>query len=69
MALFNMGGGPIFVYWIKITYSVGSKFMIINFFLWNIQKIAFSWVLEFVDINSHENNKNWHSRNVKPIIV
>ena len=39
--------------------SWGSKFMV-------IQKIANSWVLEFLDRTLQENHENWYPKKMKP---
>ena len=34
-----------------------------------IQKITYSWILEFVDWALHENHKNWYPTKIKPSTV
>ena len=64
MALFSWV--PIFVDWIKITHSWGSNSWPKYFLTKFIQKIAISWVLEFVDWTLHENHENWYPTKFKP---
>ena len=39
------------------------------FFSLFIQKIAFSWVLDFVDRTLHKNHENWYPTKIKPSTV
>ena len=53
----------------KMTYSLGSKFIPIKFILTTIQKIAFLWLLTFVDRTLHGKVVKLYPMDIKPSTV